>query len=195
MEGWASFGKKSLPISPVTTVESDRFCIVQLQSGNNTIFIIGVYLPSSDHHIEEFSKYLADLEAAISAIQPMGSVIIAGDLNVHLTDVSPSPNSREGLVHECIHRHGLYAYSTSCYASGPKYTFSSGRANTTIDYILTESSVTSQVVSCNVYQHHSLNLSDHLPISMVFKAEANPLPPPHRDNHKPNKLGPRHRER
>ena len=87
------------------------------------------------------------------------------------SDVSPSPNSREGLVHECIHRHGLYAYSKSCYASGPKYTFFSGRVNTTIDYILIESSVASQVVSCRVHEYHPLNLSDHLPISMVFRAE------------------------
>ena len=65
--------KKSLHISPVTTDKSDRFCIVQLQSGTDTTFIIGVYLLSSDHHIEEISQYLADLEAVISAFQPMGS--------------------------------------------------------------------------------------------------------------------------
>ena len=160
-EEWVSSGKKSLHISPVTTDESDCFCIVQLQSGTDTTFIIGVYLPSS-----EFSQYLADLEAVISAFQPMGSVIIVGDLNVHLTsDVSPSPNSQEGLVHECIHRHGLYAYCNSCYAFGPKYTFFSDRVNTIINYILIESSVASQVVSCRVHEHHPLNLSDHLPIS------------------------------
>ena len=59
------------------------------------------YLLTSDHQIEVFSQCLADLEAAISAIQPMVSAIVAGDLNVHLTDpyVLQCPNSHEGLVH------------------------------------------------------------------------------------------------
>ena len=48
--------KKCLQISPVTTILSDIFCTVKFQAGNlcNVIFIIDVYLPSSDHLTEEF---------------------------------------------------------------------------------------------------------------------------------------------
>ena len=37
-----------------------------------------------------------------------------------------------------------------------------------MNYILTESSLVGQVISCLVHQHHPLNLSDHLPISMTI---------------------------
>lgn len=47
-----------------------------------------------------------------------------------------------------------------------------------VDYILVESYLVSQVPFCQVHQHHPLNLSDHLPISMTLKPDPKMSPPP-----------------
>ena len=131
------------------------------------IYIIGVYLPSCIHSTDDFAECLADLENAISSLQPTGQIILAGDFNVHLTQSNQS-FGRESLLHNCIHRHNLYSVSTSNIVSGPDYTFFSSTTHSMVDYILTESSLVGQVISCLVHQHHPLNLSDHLPISMTI---------------------------
>ena len=172
--------RKSLPIIPMTKIVSDRFCAVQLQPENpaENVYIIGVYLPSCNHSMEDFAEYLADLENTISTLQPTGRIILAGDLNVHLTQSNQS-SSRESLLHHCIHRHNLYSVSTSTNnVSGPNYTFFSSTSHSTVDYILTESSLVGQVTSCQVHEHHPLNLSDHLPVSMVIMLHTSVPPPP-----------------
>ena len=56
--------KNSLQITLVTSISSDRFCIVQLQIQNFSansdyaIYIISVYLPSSDYPMSKFVEYL-----------------------------------------------------------------------------------------------------------------------------------------
>ena len=113
--------------------------------------------------MEEFDDYLSDLENAISALQPTGRVIIAGDFNAHMTK-SDHCSARGSLLQNCIHRHSLFAVSTSDIASGPHYTFFSSNSHSTVNYILAESFLVSQVLSYLLHQHHPLNLSDHLPI-------------------------------
>ena len=46
--------RKSLPITPLTSVSSGRFCVIQLQPENlaKAAYIIGVYLPSCHHPME-----------------------------------------------------------------------------------------------------------------------------------------------
>ena len=81
--------KKTLPITPVTQITSDRFCAVQLLSPDSekSLYILSVYLPSSDYEIEEFFGYLSELQNAVSILQQSGQVILAGDFNCHLPKV------------------------------------------------------------------------------------------------------------
>ena len=57
--------------SPVNSISSDHFCAIQLPltqhlATESCVFtIICVYLPSSDHSLDEFSKYLSELECAV----------------------------------------------------------------------------------------------------------------------------------
>ena len=111
------------------------------------IFLWCCFLDSCNHSMEDFAEYLADLENTISTLQPTGRIILAGDLNVHLTQSNQS-SSRESLLHHCIHRHNLYSVSTSTNnVSGPNYTFFSSTSHSTVDYILTESSLVWRVIS------------------------------------------------
>ena len=122
--------KQSLLVTPITRISSDRFCVVQLQRENlgDMVYIIGVYLPSCDHSMDEFMDYLHDLENAISTLQPTGTVIMAGDLNAHLTQLnhhSSYYNSHESLLQSCIHQHSLYVVSTGNAVLGPAADYTS----------------------------------------------------------------------
>lgn len=120
-------------------------------------------------------EYLADLESAIGALQTSGKVILAGDFNAHLSQSDPL-SDRERLLHTCIHRYNLYTVSTSSTASGPNYTFFSSTTHSMVDFILTEYLLAGQVLSCKIHQHHLLNLSDHLPISVTLALQSFVLP-------------------
>ena len=65
-----------------------------------------------------------------------------------------------------IHQHDLYVASTDEEVQDPGYTFFSGSANSMVDYIMIQSSLAFDLSSCRVHDHHPLNLSDHLPVSI-----------------------------
>lgn len=65
-----------------------------LQLVNDQVLsIVGVYLP---YPTDVYSDYLNELEAAITALEDAGPVLVAGDLNAHLT--GPNTNVQGDLV-------------------------------------------------------------------------------------------------
>ena len=179
---WALFGRKPY-LSYQSQIASDRFCAVQLLSpdSENPLYIFSVYLPSSDYPIEEFSDYISELQNAVSILQESGRVILTGDFNCHLQDPDRS-QERARLMSDFIHQHNLYVASLDEEAEGPGYTFFSSNSNTTVDYIMIQSSLISDLKSCKIHHHHPLSLSDHLPISLTsntsVKAHASNQPQP-----------------
>ena len=142
--GVAVLWRKNLPMSPVH-LDSDRIIVIQLplQQLNETLTIIGVYLPSSDHPLELFREYLSDLEGMISSFQRNGPVVITGDFNAHLgKDSGPrvcgDKNAQGILLQELINRASLYPISVSSLATGPLHTYSHAGNFTTVNYYLTE---------------------------------------------------------
>ena len=174
--------RKSLPSTPISFV-SDRICGIQLDLNTHVLSILCVYLPSTDHDIDEYKTYLNELECAICALQSEGSVIVAGDCNAHLPSSCHNTNAQGQLLHEMIDRNYLYPISCSSIATGPKYTYFSGLSETTVDCIFIDSSFAPYVNSCQIATHDPLNVSDHLPISIsihvkeMFKAGSVHLPP------------------
>ena len=65
----------------------------------------------------------------------------------------------------------MYSVSTSCIAHGPDYTYFSGEWRTMIDYIFLDVSLAHSVAKCYIHGHHSLNLSDHLPVSISLQLD------------------------
>lgn len=158
--------KKSLPTTPIP-LDSDRICGVQLHLTKHVISILSVYLPSTDHEIDEYKHYLNTLECAICALQSEGQVIVVGDFNAHLpTPQHNNANTQGQLLADLLHRHNLFPVSCSSIATGPKYTYFSGQVMTTVDYILISVELASSVGSCTTLDHAPLNVSDHLPISI-----------------------------
>ena len=95
--GVGTIWRKSLQVSPITNISSDRISAIRVSLsqpsrtfGETLLHIICAYLPSSDHSIEEFGKYLNDLTSIISALEPYGHLIIIGDFNTHLNTHKPT---------------------------------------------------------------------------------------------------------
>ena len=165
--------RKSLQVSPLTNICSDRICAIRVSlsqssgpSEKTSVHIICAYLPSSDHSIDEFNKYVIDLVSVISSLESYGPLIIVGDLYAHLN--APT-NQQSNILLESFSDCNLELFiaSSSCIAKGPGYTFFSGDRKTTVDYILVSTSISHSIVECYTHDHHDLNFSDHLPLSDV----------------------------
>ena len=111
-----------------------------------------------------------DLASLIGALEASGPIIILGDLNAHLDDRS-SCNTRRNLLFDTICSCDLFDVSSSSISSGPGYTYFiiSGGNKTTVDYILSNKSISHLITNCYTHIHHDLNFSDHLPLSVVLR--------------------------
>ena len=76
--------RNNLAADPVRT-NADRLFAVQLQLPTlESISVIGVYLPPTDHPLDTYREYLMELEGLVSSLQHCGPVLIMGDFNAHL---------------------------------------------------------------------------------------------------------------
>ena len=65
--GVALLWRSSLPVTPVTTLNSDRITAVQVSINSSTsLSVIGVYLPTSDNPIDVYREYISELEIVVS---------------------------------------------------------------------------------------------------------------------------------
>ena len=92
-------------------------------------------------------------------------------INAHIPkDGTPDSGNPQGrLLLDMIHNYNLFVASTSCLSKGPNYTFFSGTNQTTVDYIITDVCLASAMCECQVHDHHPLNFSDHLPITISLE--------------------------
>ena len=88
--------RRSLLANPVKRIVSDRFCVIELSlsqsqaSEPRILNVISVYLPSSDHPLDEFAKYLTELTSIVSAIESSGPILLLWDFNAHLPSLGSS---------------------------------------------------------------------------------------------------------
>jgi exonuclease III len=158
--------RKSLEITPLVNVISDRFCALQLQTSSGVrITVFAVYLPTSSYSDDEFLSYLAGLQAQVSEFDKLGPVIICGDFNTHLCS-QENPSHHSVHVNNFVDLHSLYIISQSSIRSGPDHTYYSGSITSTLDYFIGSASLSSSILSCFTSPPHPLNLSDHLPITL-----------------------------
>lgn len=159
--------KSSLPVTPVTTMNSDRFVAVQISTGGgSSLSVIGVYLPTTDCLLDVYREYLIELESSISTLQSDGPVLVVGDFNAHLGTLGGTrgtgPSNAQGqLLMDLMCRTNLYATSLSDVATGPQYTFFNKDYHTVVDYCLLDTSA-AHILFRNVPQlttTHSISLT------------------------------------
>jgi hypothetical protein len=120
-------------------------------------------MPCAGTDIQAYGSHLIEMERLVTEAQSAGCVCIMGDFNAHigLNDGVCSKNDKinpEGLlIQQWVDRCALYAASLSPTSSGLMYTYFNTDKHTTVD--------AEYINSCYTHDHHSLNSSDHLPIS------------------------------
>ena len=68
--------------TPIKSIQSDRIVGIKCEfSGCRQLFILGVYLPSSNHTLDEFQECLDLLWALYESLSADGFVIVLGDVN------------------------------------------------------------------------------------------------------------------
>ena len=69
----------------VIEIRSDRLCIIEIVKAieQQSLFVIGVYLPQQGCKITSFDHHLNILSELIAACQEKGEVLIIGDTNCH----------------------------------------------------------------------------------------------------------------
>ena len=63
--------------------------------------------------------------------------------------------------------------SLNSISSGPAYTFFRGETLSITDYIITDARHAHLTIQCQTYDHHPLNFSDHLPLSLTLSIMSN----------------------
>lgn len=176
--GVAILWRNHLKATPVTSITSDRIVAIQLPLPNSqSLSIIGVYLPSTDHPTPEYTEYLLELETIVTALQSEGPVIVAGDFNAHIGTLGcgrgrDPPNHTGRLLLDVICRCDLFVASLLEDAAGADYTYAEGSHRTTVDYCITDSCLAHSITSCTTLLPDMLNLSDHLPITARFDIQS-----------------------
>ena len=166
--------RKSLVTLPVHDINSDGLCGVRLKRDKGSwLSVIGVYLPCADLGLDYYRDTLIELEELISVSSTYGPVVITGDFNAHLDQMwgprgSSAANPQGLMVGDLLMGCDLYAASLSGCASGPNYTFHSGGNFSTVDYIFTDVEASSEIEKCWTHEEHPLNLSDHLPVTVIL---------------------------
>ena len=110
--------RRSLLANPIKKIVSDRFCVLELSLSPSqtleprTLNVIPVYLPSSDHSLEEYAEYLTELTSIVSAIEGSAPVLLLGDFNAHLPLPGNSINQQGNLLLDFIQHQNLFVASS-----------------------------------------------------------------------------------
>ena len=158
-------------VTPIKSIQSDRIVGIKCQfSSCRPLFILGVYLPSSNHTLDEFQECLYLLWALYESLSADGFVIVLGDINGNFGNClgvrgKKEPNVRGKFL---IDFANLYVCPVNLLSScsGPLETYISqcGRFRSTIDYILLPNYLRNKINMSKTFDFDADNTSDHQPI-------------------------------
>ena len=133
--------------------------------------ILCVYLPSSNHALDEFQECLDLLWALYESLSADGFVIVLGDINGDFGNCLGVRSKKEPNVHGKLLIDSANFFNvcpvhllSSC--SGPLETYIShcGRFRSTIDYILLPNYLRNKIIMSKTFDFDADNTSDHQPI-------------------------------
>ena len=163
-------------ISPLDNIKSDRIVGIQCEfRGHISLFILGVYLPSAGHNLEEYGEYFDSLWALYDSLSSNGKVILMGDFNRDLGNSLGNkgrrePNQRGLKLLDLANYFNVCPVNLMNMCTGPLETFNSfcGRYHTTLDYIFVPNCLLSSITSAKTFEADPDNTSDHLPIQLTL---------------------------
>ena len=135
-----------------------------------TLFVTAVYLPSTNHSIDEFNESIDFLWAIYDSLSEKGYMYVLGDFNADLGNSAGSkglrePNCRGKKLSKFVDHFNLTVVNLLGNSSGPLETYIShcGRFRSTIDYII-PNCVINSVLYSRTFESCIENTSDHLPV-------------------------------
>ena len=175
--GVALYCNKNLTAAPLVNIQSDKICGIKIKCNDEYFCVLNVYLPHTrgnasshlDHALDKLSSIIAEHSGNCN-------MVIMGDFNVHFGSMGGSRGNGPCPVHGerilqvlCNETVQLMCYDMSKYASGPAFSFEkSGIGRSWIDHIFAPICLEKYVVNCGVVEEDILNVSDHLPVSLVL---------------------------
>jgi exonuclease III len=139
--------------------------IVKLGVGNDTILLIGAYIPFDDNTTYRFSQYNSTLEFIASIMEDNQDkfILLAGDFNSDLKRGKRFYN----LLKDFIIEHDLDCYDLM-FGNECKPTYSNGNYTSHIDHIIGTRNNLNKVFKSEIIYDES-NLSDHYPVKVEIK--------------------------
>ena len=138
------------------------------------IFVLCVYLPSSNLSDDLFHEYLDMLEELYIAYGLRGPVIIIGDINVKIAGPRYVflNDKRSDMFKTFISKHKLLSVNVQWFCKWPVHTHESytGGPSSAIDHILVPDELIPFIINANVVNDCSLSLSDHKPVICSISA-------------------------
>ena len=166
--------RKSLDASIIRLEDlgNDRIIVVEIRTADHeSIFIAGVYLPSSNVAVHLYKECMVVLQDIIHQLYDKGTLIILGDFNAHIGGFGgarsfESINGKGKELIELMERNNFKSVNSQLFCTGPIETFygQEGLIMTTIDHILMKVDDLQLVSECYVQNESCINLSFHLPI-------------------------------
>ena len=159
-------------VTPIKSIQSDHIVGIKCEfSGCRPLFILGVYLPSSNHTLDEFQECLDLRWALYESLSADGFVIVLGDINGDFGNCpgvrgKKEPNVRGKLLIDFANFSNVCPVNLLSSCSGPLETYISqcGRFRSTIDYILLPNYLHNKIIMSKTFDFDADNTSDHQPI-------------------------------
>ena len=153
-------------VTPIKSIQSDRIMGIKCEfSGCRPLFILGVYLPSSNHTLDEFQECLDLLWAFYESLSANGFVIVLGDVNGDFGNClgvrgKKEPNVRGKLLIDFANFFNVCPVNLLSNCSGPLETYIShcGRFRLTVDYILLPNYLRNKIIMSNTSDHQLIIL-------------------------------------
>ena len=83
-------------VEPLSGIDCDRIVGIKCNFPNLlSFFVLAVYLPSSNHHNEDFSEYLDLLWSLYDSLSTESLVVVMGDLNADMGNAIGDKSARE----------------------------------------------------------------------------------------------------
>ena len=161
-------------VSPLDNIDSD--CIVGIQCdfpGYDTLYILGVYLPSSSHNIVVYDEYFDYMWTLCESLSSRGMVLVMGDFNGDLGNSLGDKGKLEPNLHglkllDFANYFNLCPVNLMKMCTVPLETFNSycGRFHSTLDFIFLPNCLLSSIKFAKTFDEDVDSMSDHLPIQL-----------------------------
>lgn len=150
-------------------IDDDKIVGIQYEVAKYVyMYIFQVYLPCSNHPIQEFRDYLDSLHALLSIYNEKGIVIMMGDYNAHLNGLiltKPLDNRGRDMM-KFLNENNLVAINIldTCVGAASTFVSYDGSSESMIDHIILCAESYDTVVRCEILDDSAMNVSRHRPV-------------------------------